>query len=152
MSHKLDVFVNDPFEASLLKDLFQNEEDLKLTNPFASFPFVENEWREKFAEHPDNCSLIFQIEGKIIGHTSFLPKEEDMYLCFVILHPDYRSQKLAQEMIRESEEFCRLNYPHDEIYLNVIKGNQRAIKLYENAGYEVCLILEKKFRMKKSLR
>lgn len=152
MIQKLDVFVNDPFEAGLLKDLFQNKEDLKLCNPFASFPFQEKEWKEKFAEHPDNCSLIFQIEGKIIGHTSFLPKEDDMYLCFVILHQDYRGQNYAQELIRESEEFCRLNYSNNDVYLNVSKSNERAIKLYKKMGYETCIEHENKFQMKKRLR
>lgn len=149
--NQLEVFVNDPFDGELLKDLFLTEADLKFTNPNASFPYNPQEWAGFICKHPDNCSLIFKLEDKIVGHTSLLLKEDHLFLCFVILHPDQRGKKLADEMILQTEEFCRLNYPHLEIFLNVSKKNDRARKLYSKLGYEVSAELETKFQMRKSL-
>ena len=151
MNQELEVYVNDPFDGSLLRDLFHTPEDMKLANPYASFPYKEAEWASTFHNNPDSCSLIFRLNGVVVGHTSFLPKEDDLYLCYVILHPDYRGKNLAPEMIKLSEEFSRLNYSHQELHLNVNKGNERAKKLYLNQGYEVYLEEEKRFKMKKSL-
>lgn len=148
---ELEVFVNDPFEASKLKDLFVTREDLQLASPNTVWPFSETEWSETFSKHPENCSLLFYIEGTLIGHTSFLPRDEDLYLCYVILHPEFRGQGYAEQMITLSEEFCRLNYPHEEIHLNVSKGNDRAYKLYEKSGYVEYKEEETKFKMKKRL-
>lgn len=147
----LEVFVNDPFDGSLLKDLFISETDLKLANPHASFPYRPEEWLNTISKHPDNCSLIFKQDQNIVGQTTILVKEEDIFLCFVILHPEFRGKNLAPEMILKTEEFCRLNYPHHEIYLNVNKKNDRAKKLYLKLGYEVSQEQDDRFQMKKSL-
>lgn len=151
MNQELEVYVNDPFDGSFLKDLFQTPEDMKLANPYASFPYKEAEWIETFSKTPDSCSLIFRLNGAIVGHTSFLPREDDLYLCYVILHPDYRGRNFASEMIKLSEEFSRLNYPHHELLLNVNRGNERARKLYLNQGYEIFAEESDRFKMKKSL-
>lgn len=149
---ELEVFVNDPFDASLLNQLFLSREDLLMASPHSSWPFSEEEWTALFARNLDGCSLLFYLEGKVIGHTSFLTNpEEELYLCYVILHPDYRGKKFAEQMVRLSEEFCRLNYPHEELHLNVNKNNERAKKLYEKMGYVQYREEETKFKMKKAL-
>lgn len=151
MSSQLEVQVNDPFDGSLLRELFGSQEDLKLTNPYASFPFREEEWIATFNKHSESCSLIFRLQGLIVGHTSFLPNQSDLFLCYVIIHPEYRGKGLAREMLKLSEEFCRLNYPHQELLLNVDLDNERARRLYHKHGYEVCAVEKDRFRMKKSL-
>lgn len=152
MNNLLEVVVNDPFQASLLKPLFHSQEDLKLASPASKFPFCVNEWEESFAKDPENSSLLFKIHGKIIGHIALLPKAEDLYLCYVILLPEYRGKSIAEKMITEAEEFCRLNYPHMELHLNVNKENVRAKKLYEKLGYVTYLEQDEKFKMVKRLK
>ncbi len=149
---ELEVIVNDPFEASLIKHLFLDREDLKLASPKSSFPFDEAEWEEAFARDPENSSLLFKFKNKIIGHIAFLPNAQDIYLCYVILLPEFRGGKVAEKMMKEAEEFCRLNYPHEELHLNVNKENFRAQKLYTRLGYVTYAEEVEKFKMKKKLR
>lgn len=148
---QLEAYVNHPFDGSLIKNLFTSEADLKLANPYASFPFVESEWIETIGKDPENCSLLFKFNQEIVGQTTLLLKEDLLFLCFVILHPDFRGKNLAEDMIIQTEEFVRLNYPHSELYLNVNKKNDRARKLYLKLGYEVTQELEERFQMKKWL-
>jgi ribosomal protein S18 acetylase RimI-like enzyme len=148
----LEVVVNEPFQAGMIKHLFTNKEDLKLASPKSKFPFCEDEWEALFAQDPENSSLLFKLQGKIIGHIAFLPKAEDLYLCYVILLPEFRGKGIAEKMMTEAEEFCRLNYPHPELHLNVKKDNLRAIKLYLKQGYETYAEQDENFKMKKKLR
>ncbi len=152
MIGELEVVVNEPFQASLIKHLFTNKEDLKLASPKSTFPFCEDEWEALFAQDPENSSLLFKIHDQVIGHIAFLPKDEDLYLCYVILLPEFRSKQVAEKMMTEAEEFCRLNYPHFELHLNVKKDNLRAIRLYLKLGYETYAEQEENFKMKKKLR
>ncbi len=152
MNFELEVVVNDPFQASLIKPLFQTKEDIKLASPLFKFPFWEKEWEASFSRDAQNCSLLFKLNEEIIGHIAFLPGGEDLYMCYVILLNKYREQKLAKEMITLAEEFCRLNYPHQDLYLNVEEKNLKAKGLYEKLGYETVAHEFKKFKMKKQLR
>ncbi len=152
MNFELEVVVNDPFQASLIKPLFQTKEDIKLASPHFKFPFYEKEWEASFSHNPQNSSLLFKLNEQIIGHIAFLPNGEDLYMCYVILLGEYRGQRLAKKMITLAEEFCRLNYTHQELYLNVEEKNLKAKNLYEKLGYETLAHELKKIKMKKQLR
>lgn len=152
MIPELEVFINGPFDAQLIKDLYRNQQDLNYAWPKARYPFSEKQWRDQFPPSSNNSSLVFKIGNQIIGHIALLANPDDIYLCYVILHPDFRGQGLAEKMIFEAEMFCRLNYPYDELHLNVEKNNPRAIKLYKRMGYKVCDETNVKFTMKKPLR
>lgn len=152
MIDEVEVVVNSPFQANLIKSLYNNQGDLKLASPYSKFPFCVEEWETNFARDPENSSLLFKYQGQIIGHIALLPKDENLYLCYVILLPEFRGRKFAEKMILEAEEFCRLNYPHHDLHLNVLKDNLRAIKLYEKLGYVVYLEQEERFKMVKHLK
>jgi ribosomal protein S18 acetylase RimI-like enzyme len=152
VNFELEVVVNDPFQASLIKPLFQTKEDIKLASPLFKFPFYEKEWEASFSRNLQNSSLLFQLNEQIIGHIAFLPNGEDLYMCYVILLDEYRGQRLAKQMINLAEEFCRLNYSHQDLYLNVEEKNLKAKNLYEKLGYQTVAHELKKFKMKKNLR
>lgn len=148
----LEVIINEPFDAQLIKDLYQNQQDLSYAWPKARYPFFEKQWSEQFPRLSNNTSLVFKLGEQIIGHVAILVNPDEIYLCYVILHPSFRGKGLAEKMIYEAEMFCRLNYPYDELYLNVEKNNPRAKKLYEGLGYKICEETDLKFTMKKPLR
>lgn len=148
---KLEVVVNDPFDAAKIKHLFSDRGDLQLAAPRSHYPFDEDQWAQRFGKHPENCSLLFYLNDQVVGHTSFLPTSELLYLCYVILLPELRGKSVATEMIRLSEEFCRLNYPHEVLHLNVNKGNDRARRLYEKLGYVKVDEIKDKVKMMKRL-
>lgn len=80
-----------------------------------------------------------------------LVKDELLFLCFVVLSPQWRGKKLGCEMLRETEEFVRLNYTHRDLFLHVNKSNERARKLYESSGYQKVWENSDKIQMKKNL-
>ena len=152
MSSELEVIVNEPFQASLIRPLFKTKDDTRLASPHFRFPFLEKEWEARFSHNPQNSSLLFKLNEQIIGHIAFLPNGEDLYMCYVIVLDKYRGQKLAKKMITLAEEFCRINYSHQDLYLNVEEKNLKAKGLYEKLGYETVSHELKKFKMKKKLR
>jgi ribosomal protein S18 acetylase RimI-like enzyme len=147
----IKTVVNDPFLSSRIAHLYANREDLKLANPQASFPFVSQEWNAIFGANSQNTSLLFEQENQIIGHCALLVKEELLFLCFVILIPEWRGKKLARQILKETEEFVRLNYIHRELHLHVNKSNEKARKLYESSGYRQVWENSDNIQMKKSL-
>lgn len=147
----LEVLINEPFDPSLIESLYADKRDLALAWPAASYPFKESEWRAQLEVNPANTSLVFQHQSKTVGHVALLVKEDELYLCFVILLPEFRGQGLAEKMILASEEFARINFTHQEILLHVRKENNKAKALYEKLGYVTYLEFDDKFRMKKSL-
>ncbi len=54
-------------------------------------------------------------------------------------------------MLKETEEFFRLNYTHRELHLHVNKSNEKASKLYETSGYRQVWENSDNIQMKKSL-
>ena len=151
MIKELDVFINEPFDAGLIKPLYAKLEDLKLSHPRAKFPFNEVEWTDEFTSDPDNTSLVFMHQGKLIGHIAIIPSGRNLYLCYVILTKEYRGQGWSDKMLLETEEFCRLNYSNVQVFLNVDKKNVKAQNLYTRMGYSLCGEEGNKFKMKKYL-
>jgi ribosomal protein S18 acetylase RimI-like enzyme len=70
----------------------------------------------------------------------------------VIIAKQHRGKKLAKEMIKQSEEFCRLNYSYEELCLNVDSENTSAIELYKSLGYQVTHQHKTMITMKKKLK
>lgn len=152
MTSLLEIVINEPFQADLLQHLYQNQQDLEKAHPDAKYPFCPKEWEEIINRDSANTSILFKRNHKVIGHLAFLINGEYLYLCFVIIERQHRNQKLAKEMISMSEEFCRLNFSHKELYLNVHKENTTALGLYKSMGYQVTNQHKMKTTMKKRLK
>lgn len=89
-----------------------------------SMPFTGYVWEEK---------------GEIIGNLSLIPyqvKNQQYYMIAnVAVHPDYQRQGIARSLVREALDFLvprRL----DGIWLQVDEGNQAAIDLYRQHGFD----------------
>lgn len=147
----IKTVVNYPFSTSRIAHLYAEREDLKLANPQATFPFNSQEWEVLFPADTQNASLLFEQENQVIGHCALLVKDELLFLCFVILMPEWRGKKIAREILREAEEFARLNYTHRELCLHVNKSNEKAYQLYESSGYQQVWEGSDKIQMKKNL-
>jgi ribosomal protein S18 acetylase RimI-like enzyme len=152
LSDSCELEVNSPFKAHLIKELYRDRSDLKLASPRARYPFWDKEWEDQFPLDSDNCSLCLKFQEKIVGHAAIITSAEDIYICYVIIDEKYRKQGLGKKMIQLIEEFCRLNYPHKELFLNVSKDNVIAIKLYEDLGYSSYDDSDDKYRMVKKLK
>jgi ribosomal-protein-alanine N-acetyltransferase len=93
--------------------------------------------------------IIDQSTKKILAFcTVGILSNDKMFMYNIAVHPNYRRQGLAQQMLREVFEM----YPTHNIYLFVNKKNRTAIKLYQKLNFtyaekvfippegEVCLV------------
>ena len=137
MHSLLEIVINEPFQAELIAPLYSNRSDLFLAFPKAKYPFSQGQWHEVITRDPENTSLMLKRAGEIIGHAALLINGERLYLCFIIIKKEYRGNNLAKELIAQCEEFCRLNYNHRELWLNVDEKNINAIGLYLRQDYVI---------------
>jgi ribosomal protein S18 acetylase RimI-like enzyme len=152
MDSLLEIVINEPFQADLIKHLYADKKDLHLAFPKAKYPFRHNQWQEVVTKDPENTSLIFKLDQKVVGHSAFIINGESLYLCFIIIEQEHRRKGLGKDMISKSEEFCRLNYTHQDLWLNVNRSNTSAVRLYISMGYETANESGDKITMNKRIK
>jgi ribosomal protein S18 acetylase RimI-like enzyme len=65
-----------------------------------------------------------------------LPSLDYPYLSNLAVHPEYRRQGVAQELLSNCEKTAR-EWGFSEIYLHVLENNHAARQLYYQAGYRL---------------
>jgi len=65
-----------------------------------------------------------------------IPSLDYPYLSNLAVHPEYRRQGVAQELLSNCEKTAR-EWGFDEIYLHVLENNHAARQLYYQAGYRL---------------
>jgi ribosomal protein S18 acetylase RimI-like enzyme len=59
------------------------------------------------------------------------------YIKRVVTHPDYRGRGLARKLMQHIIQFARTTHQAEAIDLHVWEGNQAAIALYEDLGFQI---------------
>jgi ribosomal protein S18 acetylase RimI-like enzyme len=65
-----------------------------------------------------------------------IPSSDYPYLSNLAVHPEYRRQGVAQQLLSKCEETAR-EWGFSEIYLHVLENNHAARQLYYQAGYRL---------------
>jgi [ribosomal protein S18]-alanine N-acetyltransferase len=73
-------------------------------------------------------------EGELVGHFSFKPKEDAVEIGLG-LRPDLTGRGLGAQFLAAGLEFGRTRFTPDRFRLSVATFNERAIKVYERAGF-----------------
>ncbi|WP_298256920.1 GNAT family N-acetyltransferase [Bradyrhizobium sp.] len=96
--------------------------------------FPPQEWDEEVAKHaPPNALLVATNEAdRLIGFVAVHPPEGEMYLLFV--HPDHAGRGVGRALLEAAHEILR-SAGCREAYLYTHEQNERAIAVYEAAGY-----------------
>ena len=96
--------------------------------------FPPEEWDDEVAKHaPPNALLVAIGEAdRLIGFVAVHPAEGEMYLLFV--HPDYAGSGVGRALLEAAHEVLR-SAGCREAFLYTHEQNQRAIAVYEAAGY-----------------
>lgn len=105
------------------------------------------------AEHPDqpvdeNKFVWLSADGEVLGHVSYgpdgqIPTEEgysysDSYLDVGLgLRPELCGQGLGTEYVAKCLRFARERYGRSRFRLSVAAFNQRAVKVYQKAGFSI---------------
>ena len=148
----IEFVENTGNDLSFLRNNLLNEEEMKLVNPSASFPFNEEYWREFFA-NGKTISYYYKVNEQIVGHAVLKEKLNDktVWLCWVLLKHQYRGKGLAEGLLQAIEKRLVEDFNKKKYYLNVRKYNTRAIKFYNKNGFSTISQAEGNFQMVKLL-
>jgi ribosomal-protein-alanine N-acetyltransferase len=73
--------------------------------------------------------------GELVGHFSFKPKDERTIEIGLGLRPDLTGRGLGASFLAAGLDFARDRFAPDWFVLSVATFNERAIKVYERAGF-----------------
>jgi ribosomal-protein-alanine N-acetyltransferase len=73
--------------------------------------------------------------GELVGHFSFKPKDQVTVEIGLGLRPDLTGRGLGGSFLAAGLEFARGQFAPERFVLSVATFNQRAIKVYERAGF-----------------
>ena len=103
-------------------DMAADEDDLRI--------FMDtNNWR-------DNIKAVLNEDDELAGWASFYTENDEFWLSLG-LRPDLTGQGLGVEFVSECVRYAMSHYKptNDTIKLAVALFNQRAIKVYQRAGF-----------------
>lgn len=93
--------------------------------------YFYNSFEQMKNKEKDNFVLI--KDGEIIGAVACYGNEIDD----LIVNPNYQNQGYGKELLLWGMNYIR-KQNNEPITLHVAKWNQKATKLYEKVGFEVC--------------
>ncbi|WJR76150.1 GNAT family N-acetyltransferase [Bradyrhizobium sp. NP1] len=96
--------------------------------------FPPEEWDEEVARHaPPNALLVAINEAdRLTGFVAVHPTEGEMYLLFV--HPEHAGRGIGRALLAAAHDVLRAAGCR-EVFLYTHEQNERAIAVYEAAGY-----------------
>ena len=96
--------------------------------------FPPEEWDELIVEHqPPNVLLVaIDASGEVAGFIAVQPNKGEMYLLFV--HPRHGRRGVGRALLDAGHEALRAAGCR-EVFLYTHEQNERAIAVYEAAGY-----------------
>ena len=149
----LELIENKDRDLSFLENNLPTEEELKLVNPSANFPFENEYWQNFFRLDGRATSYLLKDGNEPIGHTAlrYNPESGTVWLCWVLVKHSYRGKGVSQKLIQLTEKFVLEEYNKQEYFLNVRKHNERAIEFYKRIGFSIISEGDGNFQMKKSL-
>jgi len=78
--------------------------------------------------------LVAFVKGDMVGYVNPVIDRREGWIGGVGVIPSMRGKGIGHRLMQSAEELCRSKGVH-EIYLEVIEGNNRAQRLYEELGY-----------------
>ena len=96
--------------------------------------FPPEEWDKLVIEHAPPNALLVATDGtgNVVGFTAVHPNEGEMFLLFV--HPEHARRGVGRALLDAAHEALRAAGCR-EAFLYTHEENERAIAVYEGAGY-----------------
>ncbi len=102
---------------------------------------------ESLITSDDSCLLVCENSGEIVatGYAQIrqskksLAHEVHSYLGFMYVSPDWRGKGLNKNILEQLQEWS-LAKGVSNLYLEVYSANSAAVRAYEKAGFEPCLL------------
>jgi len=127
-------------DLELLRELYQDEEDLKKSWTKANYPFDDNQWRDWFKGDSDKqCYSLYLMEGeRVIGHGAvldYISGAKVTYLCFLLIRPELRALGHGKTLVSMMCDFVKEELNKEEVHLMVDPLNLKAFNCYISCGF-----------------
>lgn len=108
-------------------------------------------WYKKYLEKNDDVVLIGEVMGGKVGQLAvYNITEQKAEVGRFIVSPSFSGTGLMRDLIILLCESCKIN-GLKELYLDVLKSNERAIRLYESIGFVIVSSTTSSIKMTKVL-
>jgi len=83
-----------------------------------------------------------ETDSQVLAYAVFALPAEQAHIQTVAVHPDHRRQKMGAHLIRQVIAFA-MRQEADSLILEVRKGNEAAVHLYQSVGFDVIRTIDK---------
>lgn len=132
--HQIETITIRPMESS---DLDQVDALEKLS---FSLPWPKSAFEYELLENPQSMLWVadtsYQSQKRVLGMIVVWLILDEAHIASLAVHPDYRGQGIAQELIIRSLKAIQLRGAVSAT-LEVRENNKAALQLYHNMGFEV---------------
>ncbi len=96
--------------------------------------FAPRDWDQLVADHAPPKALLVATgrAGQVVGYTAVHPEDGEMFLLFV--HPAYAGLGVGRTLLSAAHDALRAA-GCQRAYLYTHEQNERALAVYESAGY-----------------
>jgi len=124
-------------DAGAIRELFADENDLRLAWPTADYPFNPDQWMARLDPSGGNESYLFDADSGPVAHIALLDGvvNREMRIGLIVVRQDVRGRGIAFAMLREVEELLSSRNGIDVMTLNVKRFNVGAWSVYSRFGF-----------------
>lgn len=101
--------------------------------PPATVPQIES-WLNRLLMNGWN--LVVVNESHVVGHVSAVPAESETPEFEIFVHQDHQNNSVGTELVNQLIAYAD-SRDHEGLTLEVAVGNECAITVYKNAGFEI---------------
>lgn len=91
-------------------------------------PYAEIDGADKDAQH-----LLVTKDNNLIGYARIVFEDNQLHIGRIICHANYRNQGVGKEIMHRAMEFCKKQYPKEDIYLS---AQAHLENYYSGFGYQ----------------
>lgn len=84
----------------------------------------------------DQNFYSFEEDGELIGFVNILEEENEVFLGIGV-HPAYCGRGYGQKIVSAATQISKEKYPGKPLYLEVRTWNERAVRCYKKAGFQI---------------
>jgi RimJ/RimL family protein N-acetyltransferase len=101
--------------------------------PPINVPQIES-WLDRLLENGWN--LVVVDGSEVVGHVAAVPVDSAAPEFVIFVHQDHQNNAVGTELVKQLIAYAD-ERDHEGLTLEVSTGNERAITVYENVGFEV---------------
>jgi len=118
------------------EELGITKHDIEMRFPESELPIAAQNWREGIANETtngDRWTFVARVNGEVAGFTSPHTKNGQRRIGALYVAPEMQGRHIGPQLLNQAIDWHGRD---DDIYVRVVAHNQRAIKLYEEFGFQ----------------